>query len=52
MTEIVKAFVFVKVKNLMNDQEKGRREGSLSEFLSVRVKRELEIWSMRIKLTV
>lgn len=36
----------------MNDEEIERREDSVSEFLSVGVKREKEIWSMRTKLTV
>lgn len=40
MTEIVEEFVFVRVKNLMNDQENERREDFLSEFLFVRVKRK------------
>lgn len=36
----MKEFVFVRVKNLMNDQEIERREDSVSEFLSVKVRRK------------
>lgn len=36
---IVKEYVLVRVKNLTNDQEIEKREDSVSEFLSVEVKR-------------